>query len=71
MLRWYLIHTKPLSEALAGAHLAPQGCVIYRPHLLETINQRQRRIERALFSILGHGARVQVSAELVAARRAA
>lgn len=51
MLRWYLIHTKPLSEALARAHLARQGYAIYLPRLLETSKQRQRRIERitALF----------------------
>jgi transcriptional antiterminator RfaH len=51
MLRWYLVHTKPLGESIACSNLERQGYETYLPQLLETVRQRQRRFERvtALF----------------------
>lgn len=48
MLRWYLVHTKPLRESIARSNLGRQGYETYLPQLLETIKPRQRRIERVV-----------------------
>ena len=34
MLRWYLIHTKPLSEVLAQTNLERQGYQVYLPRAI-------------------------------------
>src|SRR5215472_13024645 len=49
--QWYLIHTKPLAERLAQAHLQRQGYATYLPQVRQTGPCRQRRQRRvtALF----------------------
>lgn len=37
MQRWYLIHTKPSSEALAESHLNRQGYEVYLPRLVQAV----------------------------------
>jgi transcriptional antiterminator RfaH len=51
VLRWYLIHTKPLSEAVASANLERQGYKVYFPRALQTVWQSGRWQQRvaALF----------------------
>ncbi|MBV9726698.1 MAG: transcription/translation regulatory transformer protein RfaH [Gammaproteobacteria bacterium] len=46
MLRWYLIYTKPASEALAVANLARQHYTVYLPRVVQTIRRAGRRFER-------------------------
>jgi transcriptional antiterminator RfaH len=41
MLRWYLVHTKPLSEALAQTNLERQGYEVYCPRLEQTVLRKQ------------------------------
>src|SRR5256886_3070441 len=51
MLRWYLVHTKPLSEAIAQKNLERRGYEVYCPRLEQTVRRKhgwQVRIE-ALF----------------------
>ncbi len=42
MLRWYLVHTKPLSESIAQAHLGRQGYEIYLPRAVQPVRRRGR-----------------------------
>jgi transcriptional antiterminator RfaH len=42
MLRWYLIHTKPSSEAVAQANLERQGYEAYFPRLVQPVRRRAR-----------------------------
>lgn len=44
--QWYLIHTKPLAEDTAQAHLTRQGYTTYLPRLVQTVRRRQRWTER-------------------------
>jgi transcriptional antiterminator RfaH len=37
MLRWYLIHTKPLCEGLAQANLERQGYQVYLPRAIQSV----------------------------------
>jgi transcriptional antiterminator RfaH len=37
MLRWYLIHTKPLSEQLAQSNLERQGYEVYLPRAVQAV----------------------------------
>jgi transcriptional antiterminator RfaH len=37
MLRWYLIHTKPLSEGIAQANLERQGYEVYLPRAAQAV----------------------------------
>jgi transcriptional antiterminator RfaH len=46
MRRWYLIYTKPASEALALENLARQRYEAYMPRLLQTVRRGGRRFER-------------------------
>ena len=46
MLRWYLVHTKPLSEAIAQANLERQGYQVYLPRLARSVLGRHPRRER-------------------------
>ena len=46
MLRWYLVHTKPLSEAIAQANLERQGYQVYLPRLAQSVLGRHPRRER-------------------------
>jgi transcriptional antiterminator RfaH len=39
MLRWYLIHTKPSSEAIASANLRRQGYEVYLPRLAQRVRR--------------------------------
>lgn len=48
MLRWYLVLTKPRSEATAKVHLERQGYGIFFPRLRELVLSRGRRIERVV-----------------------
>ena len=51
MLRWYLVHTKPLGETIAQTNLERQGYEVYCPRLEQTVRRKhgwQVRIE-ALF----------------------
>ena len=48
MFRWYLIHTKPLSEAVAQTNLERQGYQVYFPRAL----QRVRRSGRSLHHVV-------------------
>jgi transcriptional antiterminator RfaH len=49
--RWYLIHTKPLSEAVAQTNLIRQGYEIYFPRLLRSVHRHGRFLDEivALF----------------------
>src|SRR3989442_995877 len=40
MLRWYLVHTKPLSETIAQTNLERQGYEVYCPRLEETVRSK-------------------------------
>lgn len=40
MLRWYLIHTKPLSEATAQTNLERQGYEVYFPRLEHPVRRK-------------------------------
>ena len=42
MLRWYVIHTKPLGEAVAEVNLERQGYEVYLPRLLRPVRSRER-----------------------------
>jgi len=44
--RWYLILTKPSSEAIARANLSRQGYEIYFPRLVQSLQRRGRRLDR-------------------------
>jgi len=44
--RWYLILTKPSSEAIARANLGRQGYEIYFPRLAQSLQRRGRRLDR-------------------------
>jgi transcriptional antiterminator RfaH len=46
MLRWYLVYTKPASEALALKNLARQHYDAYLPRVLQTVRCAGRRHER-------------------------
>ena len=45
MLRWYLIHTKPVREALAAANLQRQGYEVYAPRMLTSVRRHGRWCE--------------------------
>ncbi len=45
MLHWYLIHTKPQSEAAAQANLERQRFEVYFPRLRQWVLRRDRRVE--------------------------
>jgi transcriptional antiterminator RfaH len=45
MLRWYLIYTKPSSEALALRNLAQQHYEVYLPRIMRTAHRAGRRYE--------------------------
>jgi transcriptional antiterminator RfaH len=51
MLRWYLIHTKPLSEALAQTNLERQAYEVYLPRATQSVRYNGHWRERivALF----------------------
>jgi transcriptional antiterminator RfaH len=46
--RWYLIHTKPLSEAIAQTNLSRQGYEIYFPRLLRSIQRHGRLLDEVV-----------------------
>jgi transcriptional antiterminator RfaH len=46
LLRWYLIHTKPLAEAVAQVNLERQGYEIYLPRLVHSTRWRRPPRER-------------------------
>ena len=46
MLRWYLVCTKRLSEAIAQANLERQGYEVYLPRLVQSVRGRQHRRDR-------------------------
>ena len=46
MLRWYLIHTKPSSEAVALSNLERQGYEAYLPRVVQMLRRSGRRHER-------------------------
>jgi len=46
VLRWYLVLTKPRSEAKAKAHLERQGYGVFFPRLRESVLNRGRSVER-------------------------
>jgi transcriptional antiterminator RfaH len=48
VLRWYLIHTKPLSEAVAQTNLERQGYQVYCPRALQTVRQSGRWLQRVV-----------------------
>jgi transcriptional antiterminator RfaH len=48
MLRWYLIYTKPASEALALENLARQRYEIYLPRVVQSVRRGGRRHERVM-----------------------
>jgi transcriptional antiterminator RfaH len=48
MLRWYLVRTKPGSEATARAHLDRQGYELYLPLLSQALQRRGRWSERVV-----------------------
>jgi transcriptional antiterminator RfaH len=41
VLRWYLIHTKPLSENLAQTNLERQGFGVYYPRLAQPVRRKR------------------------------
>jgi transcriptional antiterminator RfaH len=47
MLRWYLIHSKPLAETVAQLNLERQGYETYLPRLGRAARQGSRRKEHA------------------------
>jgi transcriptional antiterminator RfaH len=44
--QWYLVHTKPLAERTAQAHLERQGYATYLPLLLQTARRREHCLQR-------------------------
>src|SRR5215469_3576547 len=48
MLRWYLIYTKPSSEALALKNLARQHYQPYLPRIMQSVRRAGRRYERVV-----------------------
>jgi len=48
MLRWYLIYTKPASEALALKHLARQHYDVYLPRVVQTVRRAGRCHEQVV-----------------------
>ena len=46
MLSWYLIHTKPSGETLAGRNLERQGYVAFLPRVVQTVRRAGRWLER-------------------------
>jgi transcriptional antiterminator RfaH len=46
MLRWYLIHTKPVREGIAEANLRRQGYEVYVPRMLQSVRRHGRWCER-------------------------
>ena len=46
LLRWYLIHTKPSSEAVAQANLQRQGYEVYLPRVAQPARRRGQWCER-------------------------
>ena len=46
MLRWYLIHTKPLNEAIAVENLERQGYEVYLPRVVQSVLRAGRPQER-------------------------
>jgi len=46
MLRWYLIYTKPVGEALAVKNLARQRYEVYMPCVVQCVRRAGRRHER-------------------------
>ena len=48
---WYLVHTKPASEATAEVHLERQGYRVYYPRLAQAVRRRGHWVDRiaALF----------------------
>jgi transcriptional antiterminator RfaH len=45
MLRWYLIHTKPVREEVAEENLRRQGYELYLPRMLQRMRRRGRWCE--------------------------
>jgi transcriptional antiterminator RfaH len=45
MLRWYLIHTKPVREAVAQANLERQGYEVYAPRMQQSVRRHGRWCE--------------------------
>lgn len=54
MLRWYLVRTKPNSEATAQANLDRQGYQVYFPRLLQPMPRRGRWRERIVPLFAGY-----------------
>lgn len=48
MRRWYLIHTKPSSEALALRNLLRQSYEVYLPRVVQTARRAASRYERVV-----------------------
>src|SRR5712671_6899317 len=48
MLRWYLVYTKPLTEAIAQANLERQGYEVYFPRAVQTVRCSGRWLERVV-----------------------
>jgi transcriptional antiterminator RfaH len=48
MLRWYLIHTKPSSEAIAFTNLTRQDYHVYLPRVVQTVRRAGRCHERVV-----------------------
>lgn len=48
VLRWYLIQTKPLSEAIAQTNLERQGYQVYFPRVLQTVWKSGRWLQRVV-----------------------
>jgi len=46
MLRWYLVYTKRLNEAVAQANLERQGYEVYLPRLIQSVLWCRQRRER-------------------------
>lgn len=46
MLRWYLVYTKPASEALAVSNLVRQHYQVYLPQAVQTVRRAGRRFDR-------------------------
>src|ERR1700722_16699060 len=45
MLRWYLIHTKPVREGIAEENLLRQGYKVYLPRMLQRVRRHGRWCE--------------------------
>jgi transcriptional antiterminator RfaH len=48
MLRWYLIHTKPLGEVLAQTNLERQGYEVYLPRAVQAVRSKGRWRDRVV-----------------------